>query len=378
MISRDLLTTLRERIFTGKALIVLGARQTGKSTLIKQLLAERNERILWLNADNELTRQNLEIQNIEALRTLIGKNQIVVIDEAQRIKNVGLTLKLITDQLPEKQLIVTGSSALELTNQINEPLTGRKWEYKLYPISWQELVDYTDPIVAQMQLHQRLIFGMYPEVVTNIGDEIERLNVLVDSYLYKDVLAFGNIRKPAILKKLLQALALQLGSEVSLNELSQLLQIDKNTVDTYLDLLEKAFVIFRLQPLSRNLRNEVSSSRKIYFYDNGVRNALISNFNMPDLRTDIGALWENFLVSERVKSNHYQRRYAQTYFWRTKTQQEIDWVEDENGQLSAFEFKWKTNKVVKCPSQFREAYTTATFEVITPANMASFLLNALD
>ncbi len=378
MISRDLLTALRERIFTGKALVVLGARQTGKSTLIKQLLAERTERILWLNADNELTRQNLEIQNIEALRTLIGKNQIVVIDEAQRIKNVGLTLKLITDQLPEKQLIVTGSSALELTNQINEPLTGRKWEYKLYPISWQELVEYTDPAVAQMQLHQRLIFGMYPEVVTNIGDEIERLNMLIDSYLYKDVLSFGNIRKPTVLKKLLQALALQLGSEVSLNELSQLLQIDKNTVDTYLDLLEKAFVIFRLQPLSRNLRNEVSSSRKIYFYDNGVRNALISNFNMPDLRTDIGALWENFLISERLKSNHYQRRYAQTYFWRTKTQQEIDWVEDENGQLSAFEFKWKANKVVKCPSQFREAYTTATFEVITPANMASFLLNALD
>ncbi len=187
------------------------------------------------------------------------------------------------------------------------------------------------------------------------------------------MLSFGNVRKPAILKRLLQALALQLGSEVSLNELSQLLQIDKNTVDTYLDLLEKAFVIFRVQPLSRNLRNEISSTRKIYFCDNGVRNALISNFNMPDLRTDIGALWENFMISERLKNNHYQRRYSQTYFWRTKTQQEIDWVEEENGQMSAFEFKWGQNKIVKCPNQFREAYPTATFQVITPANMDSFL-----
>lgn len=375
MIKRALLSTLRERMFSGKAIIVLGARQTGKTTLIRQLLENRTDKILWLNADNELSRQSLENQNIERLRGLLGNANIVVIDEAQRVKNIGITLKIITDQLPEKQLIVTGSSALELANEISEPLTGRKWEYKLYPISWQEFVDETDNITARMQLNQRLIFGMYPEIITHIGDEVERLNILVDSYLYKDVLSYGNIRKPAILKRLLQAIALQLGNEVSLNELAQLLQIDKNTVDNYLDLLEKAFVIFRLQPLSRNLRNEISSSRKIYFYDNGVRNALIGNFNLPELRTDIGSLWENFLIAERQKHNHYQRRWAKTYFWRTKTQQEIDFIEEENGKMSAFEFKWNSKNIVKCPSQFQNGYPDTDFQVINPTNFMSFLTN---
>lgn len=374
MIQRSLLETLQSRLFSGKAIVLLGARQTGKSTLVRQLLQNRSEVILWLNADNEPVRQSLEVQNIELLKSLLGKSEIVVIDEAQRVRNIGLTAKIIIDQLPEKQLILTGSSALELANEINEPLTGRKWEYYLYPVSWQEWSQHIQPIIAQMQLPQRLIFGMYPEVVMHSGEEIERLQTFIDSYLYKDILSFGKVRKPQLLKKLLQALALQVGSEVSLNELSQLVEVDKNTIDTYIDLLEKAFVVFRLQPLSRNSRNEISSTRKVYFYDNGIRNALINNFNPLDLRNDTGALYENFVITERLKRRHYLRLWGAQYFWRTKTQQEIDLIEDNNGQLSAFEFKWKLHKTVKCPSLFAESYPQASFEVITPEKLPLFLL----
>jgi len=373
MIQRALLETLRGRLFSGKAIVLLGARQTGKSTLVRELIKDRSENTLWLNADNEPVRQSLEVQNVEVLRSLLGNAAIVVIDEAQRIHNIGITAKIIIDQLAEKQLILTGSSALELANEINEPLTGRKWEYYLYPISWQEWSQHVQPFTAQMQLSQRLVFGMYPEVVSNPGEEVERLQTLIDSYLYRDILSFGKVRKPHLLKKLLQALALQVGSEVSLNELSQLVEVDKNTIDTYLDLLEKAFVVFRLQPLSRDPRNEISSTRKVFFYDNGIRNALINNFNPLDLRSDTGALWENFLIAERLKRRHYLRLWGAHYFWRSKTQQEIDLVEESNGQLAAFEFKWKLHKSIKCPSQFSDAYPNAAFEVITPEKVALFL-----
>lgn len=373
MIKRHLLPTLSNRLFKGKALVVLGARQTGKSTLVRELLKSRSETVLWLNADNEPVRQSLEIQNVEVLRGLLGNATIVVIDEAQRIHNIGITAKIIIDQLPDKQLILTGSSALELANEINEPLTGRKWQYSLYPISWQELSDYIQTPNALMQLPQRLIYGMYPEVVMNPGEEKERLNILIDSYLYKDILSFGRVRKPQLLKKLLQAVALQIGSEVSLNELSQLVEIDKNTIDTYLDLLEKAFVIFRLQALSRNPRNEISSTRKIYFYDNGIRNALLNNYNPLDIRADVGALWENFLLAERLKANHYKQNWVNSYFWRSKTQQEVDYVEEANGQFFAYEMKWKIHKTVKQPSIFQENYPNTSFEVLTPSNFLPFL-----
>jgi uncharacterized protein len=276
--------------------------------------------------------------------------------------------------MPSVQLLVTGSSSLELANLTNEPLTGRKWEYSMFPISWQELNDHFGYINALMQLENRLIFGMYPEVIMNIGEERERLSVLSQSYLYKDILSLGQVRKPDVLQKLLKAVALQLGNEVSLNELGNLVGVDKNTVMTYLDLLEKSFVIFRLQPLSRNLRNEISSSRKIYFYDNGIRNALLNNYAPLELRQDVGALWENFLISERLKTNHYNKKWVNMYFWRTKLQQEIDYVEEIDGQFTAFEFKWKKHKNVKLPTSFSEAYKPLDFQVITKENFDNFLL----
>lgn len=311
--------------------------------------------------------------NLERLKNIIGKAKTVIIDEAQRIPNIGLTLKLITDNLPEVQLIVTGSSSLEISDLTYEPLTGRKWEYSIYAISWSELRNYYGSVNAQMQLENRLIFGMYPEIITNVGEERERLINLSQSYLYKDILSLKLIRKSDVLQKLLRALALQLGNEVSMNELSQVVGADKATVMSYIDLLEKTFVIFRLLPLSRNLRNEISSSRKIYFYDNGIRNAIINNFSPLTLRQDVGALWENFLISERIKVNHYRKRYVNTYFWRTQAQQEIDYIEEADGQFKAFEFKWNERKTSKLPAKFAEAYAPQIFEVINRQNFDSFL-----
>lgn len=253
MIQRELEAVIRNKLLTGKAIIVLGPRQTGKTTLIKKIVNDFEDHI-FLNCDNPVTKALLEGANTEQLRRIAGEQKIVFIDEAQRVKNIGLTLKLITDEMPDVQLFVTGSSSLELANEVNEPLTGRKWEYMLYPVSWKELLDYTGFLKTKMQLENRLIFGMYPEVISGDGNELEILMQLSDSYLYKDLLQFQGIRKPEILGKLLQALAFQVSSEVSFNELSNLLQVDKNTISNYIDLLEKAFIVFRLTPLKRNLR----------------------------------------------------------------------------------------------------------------------------
>ena len=374
MILRELSNLVKEKIGRGKAIIILGARQTGKTTLVKSFLPELKNEGLFLDADNIEVQTLLSSPNLERLKTIIGKANLVIIDEAQRIPNIGLTLKLIIDNLPTVQLLVTGSSSLELADMTNEPLTGRKWEYYMFPISWKELNDWVGYTTALLQLENRLIYGMYPEVVINIGEERERLSVLSQSYLYKDILSLGIIRKPEVLTKLLKALAFQVGNEVSLNELGQLVGADKVTVSTYLNLLEKSFVIFRLQPLSRNLRNEISSSRKIYFYDNGIRNALINNFAPLDLRQDVGALWENFMISERLKANHYRKRWVTTYFWRTQAQQEIDYVEEIDGQFEAFEFKWKKQNSIKIPAQFSEAYKPLGYHIISKENFDGFLL----
>ena len=374
MILRELSNLVKEKIGRGKAIIILGARQTGKTTLVKSFLPELKNEGLFLDADNIEVQTLLSSPNLERLKTIIGKANLVIIDEAQRIPNIGLTLKLIIDNLPTVQLLVTGSSSLELADMTNEPLTGRKWEYYMFPISRKELNDWVGYTTALLQLENRLIYGMYPEVVINIGEERERLSVLSQSYLYKDILSLGIIRKPEVLTKLLKALAFQVGNEVSLNELGQLVGADKVTVSTYLNLLEKSFVIFRLQPLSRNLRNEISSSRKIYFYDNGIRNALINNFAPLDLRQDVGALWENFMISERLKANHYRKRWVTTYFWRTQAQQEIDYVEEIDGQFEAFEFKWKKQNSIKIPAQFSEAYKPLGYHIISKENFDGFLL----
>ncbi|MDX9883090.1 MAG: ATP-binding protein [Prolixibacteraceae bacterium] len=373
MIERLLKKIIEEKIGKKKAIILLGARQTGKTTLVKKIQNNLSGQTLFLNADDPVVRQQFSEVSLENIKPVIGKAVNLIIDEAQRIRDIGITLKLIVDEMPDVQLIVTGSSSLELANIINEPLTGRKYEYWLYPISWQELVAHTNYVEALSQLEQRIVFGMYPDVIVQKGEEKETLINLTESYLYKDIIAFQQIRKPEFVHKLLQALAFQTGNEVSYNELSNLLQIDRKTVINYIDLLEKAFIIFRLPSFSRNLRNELSSKIKIYFYDTGIRNTLIGDFRPLNLRQDKGALWENFLVSERIKSNHYSRKYVNMYFWKTHQKQEIDLIEEADGQLCAFEFKWSKETNARIPGTFLNTYKNATTEIVTSANFNKFL-----
>jgi predicted AAA+ superfamily ATPase len=372
MIKRVLSSSIEKKLGAGKAIIILGPRQVGKTTLLKTL-AEKQDNYLFLNGDDPSVQQQLEGANTQQLKQIIGKHKLVFVDEAQRIKNIGLTLKLITDQFKKVQLLVSGSSALEIASEINEPLTGRKWEHQMYPVSWQELHAHYGHITAHAQLEQRLIYGMYPDVITHQGEEREVLQQLAGSYLYKDLLSMSGIRKPELLDKLLRALALQLGNEVSYNELSGMLQVDKNTINNYIQLLEKAFVIFRLQPFSRNVRNEITSSRKIYFYDNGIRNAIIANFNSLAMRQDTGALWENFMVSERMKFMHYKNNAVNTFFWRTSTQQEIDYLEERDGKLFAYEFKWNKKASAKFPKTFSVNYPKAKLQMVTSGNFEEFI-----
>jgi len=372
MIKRKLEATIKSRFNSGKAIVLLGPRQTGKTTLLHKIASDEGE-FLLLDCDDLLVREQLESANTETIKQLIGKYKIVFVDEAQRVKNIGLILKIITDRLKSVQLLVSGSSALELASEINEPLTGRKWEYMLYPISWSEFSEHFGYLKSLQQLEQRIIYGMYPDVISSEGEEAKILKQLSNSYLYKDLLSLKGIRKPELLPKLLKALALQIGNEVSYNELASLLQVSKDTISSYIDLLEKAYILFRLEPLSRNLRNEVSSNRKIYFYDTGIRNALISNFNPLSLRQDTGALWENFLISERIKQLEYNESYGNKYFWRTTQQQEIDYIEEHSGKLFCYEFKWNENKKAKLSTTFSKAYPEHEFEVIHRNNFIDFL-----
>lgn len=375
MFTRELKSRIGQKLFKGKAIIVMGARQVGKTTLFNEVLTNQTDKVLRLNLDESEARQLLTDASLDTLRLLIADNTIIMIDEAQRVENIGLTLKRIVDNFPQVQLMVTGSSSLGLRAKINEPLTGRKWEYLLFPISAQEILNSNGFLSLKQSLESRLIYGSYPDVLNHEEDARETLLNLANSYLYKDLLELEGIRKPALLEKLLIALALQLGSEVSYNELAKIIQSDTKTVEKYVDLLEKCFVIFRLGAFSRNLRNELKKSRKIYFYDNGIRNAIIQNFSPVGLRNDMGALWENFFISERIKANHYQGRYVRNYFWRTTTQQEIDYIEEEDGQFSVFEMKWNPNRSnTKIPSTFLNAYPVKTQVVVTPENYLEFLV----
>ena len=369
MFDRTIGKSIIEKINGGKAIIVVGARQVGKTTLLQQILKDKD--FLFLDADDPSTRSLLESPTTEQIRTFIGDNKYIFLDEAQRIPGIGLTLKIITDQFKGVQLFVSGSSSFDLGNALNEPLTGRKWEYELFPISWEEYERKIGFIKSEQQIENRLLYGFYPEVINNQGKERETLKNLVNSYLYRDILAFSDIRKPEVLEKLLQALALQIGSEVNYNELSSLIGINKITVQKYIEILEKGYIVFKLNSFSRNIRNEIKQNRKIYFYDNGIRNMLIGNFNQLDLRIDKGALWENFLVSERRKQNQYKDTFAKMYFWRTKQQQEIDYVEEKNGEIEAFEFKW-SNKKAKFPQNFIETYK-ANGVVIDRKNFREFV-----
>lgn len=371
MYSRILENIVRDKIGRGKAIIIVGARQVGKTTLIKNLL--KGKEYLFFDADDPTIRQLLSNTNTEQIRTFLGDYKTVFVDEAQRIDGIGLTLKIITDQFKDVQLFVSGSSSFDLGNKLNEPLTGRKWEYELFPISWDEFEKKEGFIKAEQQIENRILYGFYPEVLNNQGKEREILKDLASSYLYRDILAFSEIRKPEILDNLLLALALQVGSEVNYNELAQTIGVNKITIQKYIDILEKGYIVFRLNSFSRNLRNEIKRNRKIYFFDNGIRNTIIGNFNQLKLRTDIGALWENFLISERVKQNIYKNTFARMYFWRTKQQQEIDFVEEKDGRISGFEFKWKSKSKIKLPKAFVKTYE-ATTKIIDRNNFREFVV----
>ena len=369
MFTRTIENIIEEKLNGGKAIILVGARQVGKTTLLKQILNDKD--YLFLDADDPSTRSLLQSPTTEQIRTILGDYKYVFLDEAQRISGIGLTLKIITDQFKDIQLFVSGSSSFDLGNALNEPLTGRKWEYELFPISWEEYENKIGFIKSEQQIENRLLYGFYPEVINNQGKERETLKNLVNSYLYRDILAFSDIRKPEILEQLLQALALQMGSEVNYNELSGLLKVNKITIQKYIEILEQGYIVFRLGSFSRNLRNEIKQNRKIYFYDNGIRNMILGDFKPLDLRLDKGALWENFLVSERRKQNIYKDTFARMYFWRTQQQQEIDFVEEKEGEISAFEFKWKEKKT-KLPQKFLDTYNAKGY-VINRTNFRDFV-----
>lgn len=372
MIKRVIEQTIEKKFFKGKAILIMGARQVGKTFFLKKHFAGQQE-VLWLNADDIDVQELFSVVTSTRLRSIIGNHKVVVIDEAQRIQDIGLRMKLITDNFPEVQLIATGSSAFELANKVNEPLTGRKWEYKMFPVSFDEMVKHHGLLEEKRLLRHRLVYGYYPEIITSAGEEEERLRLLADSYLYKDIFLWESIQKPDKLMKLVRALAYQIGSQVSFNELGQISGLDSKTVEKYILLLEQSYVIFRLSSFSRNLRNELKSSKKFYFYDNGIRNAVINSFLPVEARTDIGALWENFLMAERIKFNHYNQRRVNMWFWRTKDGSEIDYLEEQNQEISAYEFKWNVKAKTRKHSSFTQTYNS-TIEVINQENFEEFLL----
>tara|TARA_R110002050_G_scaffold200492_1_gene335357 strand:+ start:15555 stop:16685 length:1131 start_codon:yes stop_codon:yes gene_type:complete len=373
MIRRLIKDRIKKKLFSGKAILVFGARQVGKTTLLESFTKEYDN-VRWLNADDSDVQALFATPSSSVFKKEFGQVKILIIDEAQRIEDIGIKLKLITDQLKDVQLIVTGSSAFELANDLNEPLTGRKWEYHMYPLSYEEMINHHGFLEERRLLHHRLVYGYYPDVVTAKGDEKEVLKQLSDSYLYKDILIWNKVKKSDKLVKLLQALAFQLGNQVSYSELGKTVGLDNETIQNYIQLLEQSFVIFRLGSFNRNLRTELKKSRKIYFYDNGIRNALIANFQQVELRQDMGALWENFIISERMKYNAYHSNWVNSYFWRTTAQQEVDYLEEQNGKIAAFEFKWNTKKNVRITKGFTNAYPDAATKIITPENFESFIM----
>jgi len=373
MIKRSLSDIVKSKIGSNKAIIIMGPRQVGKTTLLQSLFINDKE-TLFLNGDELDIRQLFENISSTRLKAIIGTKKIVILDEAQRIQDIGLKLKLIIDQIPQVQLIATGSSSFDLANKINEPLTGRKWEYKMFPLSFGEMVVEHGLLEEKRLIPHRLIYGYYPDIVVNQGEEKEILRNLSDSFLYKDILMWEQIKKPEKLLTLLQALALQVGSQVSYNELGQICSLDSKTVEKYINLLEQTFVIFRLGSFSRNIRNELKRSKKIYFYDNGIRNALLTNFSQIESRSDIGALWENFLVSERIKKNSYNQKWCNRWFWRTTKQAEIDYIEESDGILSAYEFKWSSKAKYNFPKQFKESYPESRTSIVSLDNVEQFLL----
>jgi len=366
MIDRIVERGIEERLFRGKVILLCGARQTGKTTLVKDLI--KNHGGAYYNGDEPDVRARFSNRTSSELKALIGDNRIIVLDEAQRIENIGLTLKLMVDNFPEAQVIATGSSSFELADRLKEPLTGRKYEFLLPPLSLEEIELACGALEADRKLSAAAVYGMYPEpALLGASEAQERLLELGGSYLYKDILLLGHIRHPDALEKLLRALALQVGQEVSYTELAGLAGLDKNTVETYVRILEQAFIIFRLPPFSRNLRNELRKMRKIYFWDTGIRNAVINSFSPIEMRPDAGALWENFFIAERMKYLKTHRSANPSWFWRTHQQQEIDYIEERSSGLLAVEIKSQSGRG-KIPVTFTQAYPEAKTVLLSPDN----------
>ncbi|TKC01090.1 ATP-binding protein [Pedobacter cryophilus] len=361
-------------MFKNKAFLVFGPRQTGKTTFVETLLKEINKRTLTLNGDDADVRDLLAKPNATQIAQLLNGYEVLFIDEAQRINEIGLLLKIIVDRFRNVQVIATGSSAFELSGKVNESLTGRKYEMMLLPFSYAELVSHTDYLTEERLLEQRLIYGSYPEIINKPTDAEEHLKLLADSYLYKDLFALEQVSKPALFKKIVKALALQVGSEVNFSELAQLVKADQKTIEKYINLLEKAFVVFSLTAFAGNVRNEIKKNRKIYFYDNGIINAITRNFNSLNNRNDVGALWENYMISERIKFLAQNQLEAKTYFWRTTQQQEIDYIEQTGDAILAVEFKWRENQKVRIPTTFTKAYPQTKTLILSNKDRVSFLL----
>jgi len=375
-INRLLLPQLAKNVRSGHATIVYGPRRAGKTTLVHTYLETYTKPYLFLNADELASREILQTQDAKKLAELVHGYDLLVIDEAQRVDEIGLNLKILVDTQPQLSIIATGSASFELANKINEPLTGRKTTFTLYPLSFAELSVHEPGITPQQYLEKWLIWGGYPQSITSqsVSQREQFLNELVGSYLYKDILELEAVKKADKIVDLLRLLAFQIGSEVSVAELASNLALNRETIDRYLDLLEKVFVIFRVNGFSRNLRKEIAKNNRYYFYDNGVRNALIQNFNNLNLRNDVGQLWENYIVSERKKSNHYHGKAVNSYFWRTYDQKEIDIIEESKGMLHGYEIKWGKDRVSKhTQNEFETAYPDSNVTTINTENFKRFL-----
>ncbi len=374
MIKRSLLNNLEKSLVQEKALILYGPRRTGKTTLLRELCQSKQEPFKFVDGEDRSIQEILSSTRLQTLKEFLGKTTLLIIDEAQKIPNIGSNIKLIVDHLPHVKIIASGSASFSLAQKVGEPLTGRQITFRLYPLSLKELLDYAGiENRATLTENNLMIYGGYPETFKLDNDEkAQYLKELTQSTLLRDILEMENVRNPKKIQDLLILLAFQIGKEVSLSELGNHLDLHKDTVFRYLDLLEKSFVILNIRGFSRNLRKEVTKNSRYYFYDNGIRNALINNFNPLNLRDDVGDLWENFIVMERLKRQSYQQMNVNNYFWRTYDKQEIDWVEERNGKLYGYEFKWKKNKI-KIPSAWKKTYPNAKYEIISQENYLDFI-----
>lgn len=376
-LNRGVDTAFSKKVLPNKVLILLGARRVGKTAFIKNYLQNIPKTdYLQLNGEDIDDASLLKERSVSNYSRLLANVKLLVIDEAQNIPDIGLILKLIVDSIDGIKIIATGSSVFDLSNKLGEPLVGRKNTIYLFPLAQMEFANYENFKETTQKLGERLLFGSYPELeqYPDWNDKINYIKEIINSYLLKDILVYGGIKQSNIILDLLKLIAYQVGQEVSLQELARQLGISKNTVESYLDLLSKVFVIYKVAGFSRNLRKEITKSNRWYFYDNGIRNGIIGNFTPLDSRTDVGALWENYLASERIKNQNYTQKTVSNYFWRTYDQQELDWLEEENGNLTGFEFKWNENRKAKIPTAFAKAYPEASFEVISKGNYLDFIV----